>query len=475
MSTPNWDRSLLGGSGRKTAEVQRSRSSVGASSLSTSTSPSRKSSGYSPKPYKKRSQRVLLHDLSDPTSLPSQLAAAQQAAAAAGKDVPPSYTSHYFSLPPVDYLTNKKNRFVKQHEQEQQQSFQQHEKGRGSEAESVSAKYDMCLDSKDLEDVPVTDTPLYTEAYRNPKLAEDIGNRINTRASARTRRTAFAQKPIEQKLMASLGDSATNTTGQADMSDTSKDGTTSTDLPQYGEKSNNAHHPYSSYYQHYPHHYYKRPQNMSSLRQARSLSTSPPPSQASTSASCYTAAAASRIGERGVGSSHSPNHSPLHISSSFGHRVVHPRRTPLSATLSDAVHPSFNHHYSGRDQFYHGSSGGLPHPPSLQRAKSCNRSGDDNERDRVNQYLPMQLSQQQAEARNLVLNEIKALQLRRQSSFKRVLRMPPIWRTAQAAASFQGCASSPSSAPRMATNSATRPPTMKGTDNLHISFSLTFM
>ena len=86
MTTPYWDRTLLGaGGGRKTAEVQRSRSSVGASSSSTPASPSRRSSGYSPKPYKKRSQRVLLHDLSDPTSLPSQLAAAQQAAAAAGQ------------------------------------------------------------------------------------------------------------------------------------------------------------------------------------------------------------------------------------------------------------------------------------------------------------------------------------------------------------------------------------------------------
>jgi len=34
------------------------------------------------------------------------------------------------------------------------------------------------------------------------------------------------------------------------------------------------------------------------------------------------------------------------------------------------------------------------------------------------------LSQQQAEARNLMLNEIKALQLRRQGSFKRMLRLP---------------------------------------------------
>lgn len=37
-------------------------------------------------------------------------------------------------------------------------------------------------------------------------------------------------------------------------------------------------------------------------------------------------------------------------------------------------------------------------------------------------YLKM--SQQQAEARNLVLNEIKALQLQRQSSFRRILKLP---------------------------------------------------
>ena len=34
------------------------------------------------------------------------------------------------------------------------------------------------------------------------------------------------------------------------------------------------------------------------------------------------------------------------------------------------------------------------------------------------------MSQQQAEARHMVLNEIKELQLRRQSSFKRILRLP---------------------------------------------------
>ena len=39
--------------------------------------------------------------------------------------------------------------------------------------------------------------------------------------------------------------------------------------------------------------------------------------------------------------------------------------------------------------------------------------------------LPV-LSQQQAEARNLMLAEIKALQLRRQGSFKRMLRLP-LW------------------------------------------------
>ncbi len=38
----------------------------------------------------------------------------------------------------------------------------------------------------------------------------------------------------------------------------------------------------------------------------------------------------------------------------------------------------------------------------------------------------VKMSQQQAEARNLVLNEIKALQLKRQSSFKRILKLP-IW------------------------------------------------
>ena len=166
MATPNWDKTLLGGSGRKTGEVQRSRSSVGTSS-STPSSPSRRSSGYSPKPYKKRSQRVLLHDLSDPTSMPSQLAAAQQAAAATGRDLPPSYTSHYFSLPTADYMLTKKNRFAKQQERQQDRNVRD-EKLRGSEAGEVSREDNVPVDEGDLDCVPVTDTPLYTEAYTNP-------------------------------------------------------------------------------------------------------------------------------------------------------------------------------------------------------------------------------------------------------------------------------------------------------------------
>lgn len=37
------------------------------------------------------------------------------------------------------------------------------------------------------------------------------------------------------------------------------------------------------------------------------------------------------------------------------------------------------------------------------------------------------MSQQQAEARHMVLNEIKELQLRRQSSFKRAIMRLPMW------------------------------------------------
>ena len=436
MSTPNWDRTLLGGSGRKTAEVQRSRSSVGTSSSSNPSSPCRRSSGYSPKPYKKRSQRVLLHDLSDPTSLPSQLAAAQQAAAAAGHDVPPSYTSHYFSLPPSDYMLNKKNRFTKQHEQEKVGRNLPDERYRGSETSRPSVEDDVPLVAHDLDEIPVTDVPLYTEAYKDPiNMNEDIGSRVYSRASARTRRTAFAQKPIQPNLLSSSGesshvenkDSVDNANDPELIANTSKD----------TEKNNNAYDPYSSYYQHYPHHYYRRPQNISSLRQSRSLSKSPPPSQASSSASRYTAAAASRFGERGVGTSMG-QHSPLQISSSSG-KVVHPRRTPLSATLSDSMHSAFGH----RDPMYHMNSSGInymPTSPSLQR--SAQYKSDEENSCNTNQYLPMQLSQQQAEARNLVLNEIKDLQLRRQSSFKRILRLPPIWRTAHAAATFQSSASS---------------------------------
>ena len=42
----------------------------------------------------------------------------------------------------------------------------------------------------------------------------------------------------------------------------------------------------------------------------------------------------------------------------------------------------------------------------------------------MRQWPPVQMSQQQAVARNQVLAEIKALQLRRQSSFKRILKLP---------------------------------------------------
>ena len=445
MTTPYWDRTLLGaGGGRKTAEVQRSRSSVGASSSSTPASPSRRSSGYSPKPYKKRSQRALLHDLSDPTSLPSQLAAAQQAAAAAGHDVPPSYTSHYFSLPPSDYMMTKKNRFTTQQEQEKSGGLH-NERARGSEILGQSAEPGVCVEDTGLEDVPVQDVPLYTEAYKHsPNTNDDMGNRFNSRSSVRTRRTAFAQKPIQQNLLSTSGDSPD--LENKDYVDNAH--TTTEEAIQHpsnpNEKNNNTSDGYGGYYQHYPHHYYRRPQNISSLRQSRSLSTSPPPSQASSSASRYTAAAATRIGERGATNIGIPQqqHSPLHISASSG-KTAHPRRTPLSATLSDSMHFAFGH----RDpQMYNINNSGinyLPQSPSLQRAAQY--KSDDESAYKANQYLPMQLSQQQAEARNLVLNEIKELQLRRQSSFKRVMRLPPIWRTAHAAATFQ---SSPSSSPR---------------------------
>ena len=45
----------------------------------------------------------------------------------------------------------------------------------------------------------------------------------------------------------------------------------------------------------------------------------------------------------------------------------------------------------------------------------------------MRQWPPVQMSQQQRLARNQVLNEIKALQLRRQSSFKRILHKVPMW------------------------------------------------
>ena len=60
-----------------------------------------------------------------------------------------------------------------------------------------------------------------------------------------------------------------------------------------------------------------------------------------------------------------------------------------------------------------------------------NSSGSDScskDQEGKNPYLPVELSQQQAEARNSVLSEIKDLQLRRSSSFKRILnRMPHSW------------------------------------------------
>lgn len=73
---------------------------------------------------------------------------------------------------------------------------------------------------------------------------------------------------------------------------------------------------------------------------------------------------------------------------------------------SDASHPSF------------GSSptGGHHRPIGPSLSADLNAS--------LRYWPPVNMSAEQAEARHSVLNEIKALQLKRQSSFKRILKLP---------------------------------------------------
>lgn len=135
-----------------------------------------------------------------------------------------------------------------------------------------------------------------------------------------------------------------------------------------------------------------RPPLLGQVRASRSLSTSPPPANGSELSSFYL----QRLGSAPRGS--------------WQRVLAHPKRTPLSATLSDA---------SVHSAMWKKAMSNSSHSKSQD---SCGKE------EGKNPYLPVELSQQQAEARNLVLSEIKDLQLRRSSSFKRILnRMPHSW------------------------------------------------
>ena len=142
-----------------------------------------------------------------------------------------------------------------------------------------------------------------------------------------------------------------------------------------------------------------RPPLLGQVRASRSLSTSPPPANGGELSSFYL----QRLGTpRG----------------SWQRALSHPKRTPLSATLSDAsVHSAM-----WKKAIANNAAGSSP------TCKARVNSFDSDDQESKNPYLPMELSQQQAEARKMVLSEIKDLQLRRSSSFKRMLnRMPHSW------------------------------------------------
>lgn len=167
-----------------------------------------------------------------------------------------------------------------------------------------------------------------------------------------------------------------------------------------------------------------RPQNV--VRPTRSLSTSPPPPQAPTSANQYTEGAGNRSYLNRGWSGYA----------SRGAGGYHPSRTPLSATTSPDSGGSL---YWRRQNF---CSYGNNNVGSGSVVDEVNVASGGVDKISVESYLPIKLSQQQAEARNSVLNEIKALQLARQSSFRRILRLQPILRAAQAAATFSSSSNS---------------------------------
>ena len=104
-----------------------------------------------------------------------------------------------------------------------------------------------------------------------------------------------------------------------------------------------------------------------------------------------------------------------------------PPKTISRRSLSTSPPPSapFTHKYffmhnnnnNNNNNNYEGGTGHV-HRSNQRRAYNSRYTSD------IATTLRPVLSQQQAEARNLMLNEIKALQLRRQGSFKRMLRLP---------------------------------------------------
>ena len=99
----------------------------------------------------------------------------------------------------------------------------------------------------------------------------------------------------------------------------------------------------------------------------------------------------------------------------FSRRSLSTSPPPSSAPYTTKYNFFMNNNNNNED--YEGGTGHV-HRSNQRRAYNSRYMTD------TGSALRPILSQQQAEARNLMLNEIKALQLRRQGSFKRMLRLP---------------------------------------------------
>ncbi len=97
-----------------------------------------------------------------------------------------------------------------------------------------------------------------------------------------------------------------------------------------------------------------------------------------------------------------------------------PRASPIHMLAMDASTPPATPPLSGR----HASPAGSPVP--LHRQLAVTNSADIGGCTTSNPRLwpPIKMSKEQAEARSMVLKEIKDLQVKRQNSFKRIWRLP---------------------------------------------------